>query len=140
MEKSNAGTDKNGNNKSYSQGIINNYSLNKQMYSKITPPSQEEIASMMANVGAWLSTHYKSHYYMLLNNELHYYTVFNILDANYNKMIQELKECLAFRGRILDIEYQHAEDAYQIWIKEYKTDEVYMFMLFNAEGFVIEVD
>lgn len=95
---------------------------------------------MMANVGAWLSTHYKSHYYMLLNNELHYYTVFNILDANYNKMIQELKECLAFRGRILDIEYQHAEDAYQIWIKEYKTDEVYMFMLFNAEGFVIEVD
>ena len=66
--------------------------------------------------------------------------MFDILDANYNKMIQELKECLAFRGRILDIEYQHAEDAYQIWIKEYKTDEVYMFMLFNAEGFVIEVD
>lgn len=120
--------------------VIDKYAINKQMYSKITPPSQEEIASMMANVGAWLSTHYKSHYYMLLNNELHYYTVFNILDANYNKMIQELKECLAFRGRILDIEYQHAEDAYQIWIKEYKTDEVYMFMLFNAEGFVIEVD
>lgn len=122
------------------EAVIDNYAINKQMYSKIAPPSQEEIASMMANVGAWLSTHYKSHYYMLLNNELHYYTVFNILDANYNKMIQELKECLAFRGRILDIEYQHAEDAYQIWIKEYKTDEVYMFMLFNAEGFVIEVD
>ena len=122
------------------EAVIDKYAINKQMYSKITPPSQEEIASMMANVGAWLSTHYKSHYYMLLNNELHYYTVFNILDTNYNKMIQELKECLAFRGRILDIEYQHAEDAYQIWIKEYKTDEVYMFMLFNAEGFVIEVD
>lgn len=122
------------------EAVIDNYAINKQMYSKITPPSQEEVTSMMANVGAWLSTHYKAHYYMLLNNELHYYTVFNILDANYNKMIQELKECLAFRGRILDIEYQHAEDAYQIWVKEYKTDEVYMFMLFNAEGFVIEVE
>ena len=54
-------------------------------------------------------------------------------------MIQELKECLTFRGRILDIEYQHAEDNYQIWVKEYKTGDVYMYILFEAEGFVIEV-
>lgn len=120
--------------------VIDNYALNKQMYAKITPPSQDEVNAMFVNVGAWLSTHHKKHYYMLLNNELHYYTTFNLKNPNYDKMVQELKECLAFRGRVLDIEYQHAEDTYQIWIKEYKTDNIYMFMLFEAEDFVIEVE
>nr|DAF87450.1 MAG TPA: hypothetical protein [Siphoviridae sp. ctnPP24] len=110
------------------------------MYSKIEPPSQDEVNAMFVNIGAWLSTHYKKQYYMLLNNELHYYTVFNLKNPNYDKMIQELKECLTFRGRVLDIEYQHAADAYQIWVKEYKTGDVYMYMLFEAEGFVIEVE
>ena len=87
---------------------INNYEINKKMYAKITPPSQDEVNTMFVNVGAWLSTHHKKHYYMLLNNELHYYTIFNLKNPNYDKMIQELKECLAFRGRVLDIEYQHA--------------------------------
>lgn len=118
---------------------IDNYTLNKQMYAKITPPTTEEVNQLFVNVGAWLSTHYKSHYYMLLNNELHYYTVFNLKEPNFDKMIQELKECLFPRGRVLDIEYQHAEDCYQIWVKEYKTDEIYMFMLFEASDFVIEV-
>ena len=120
--------------------VIDNYALNKQMYAKITPPSQDKVNAMFVNVGAWLSTHHKKHYYMLLNNELHYYTTFNLKNPNYDKIIQELKECLAFRGRVLDIEYQHAEDTYQIWIKEYKTDNIYMFMLFEADDFVIEVE
>lgn len=57
---------------------INNYEINKKMYAKITPPSQDEVNAMFVNVGAWLSTHHKKHYYMLLNNELHYYTIFNL--------------------------------------------------------------
>lgn len=119
---------------------LDNYSLNKQMYAKITPPTADKVNQMFVNVGAWLSTHYKSHYYMLLNNELRYYTTFNLKEPNFDKMIQDLKECLFPRGRVLDIEYQHAEDCYQIWIKEYKTNEVYMFMLFEASDFVIEVE
>lgn len=58
--------------------VIDNYALNKQMYAKITPPSQDEVNAMFVNIGAWLSTHHKKHYYMLLNNELHYYTTFNL--------------------------------------------------------------
>lgn len=119
---------------------LDNYTINKQMYAKITPPTSDKVNQMFVNVGAWLSTHYKSHYYMLLNNELHYYTTFNLKEPNFDKMIQDLKECLFPRGRVLDIEYQHAEDCYQIWIKEYKTNEVYMFMLFEASDFVIEVE
>lgn len=119
---------------------LDNYTINKQMYAKIDPPTTEQVNQMFTNVGAWLSTHYKKHYYMLLNNELHYYTIFNLKSPNFNQMVDEFKQCLAFRGQVLDIEYQHAEDCYQIWIKDYKTKEVYMYMLFEAEDFVVEVE
>ena len=65
--------------------------------------------------------------------------VFNLIDPNYDKFVNEIKECLAFKGRVVDIQYNHAADAYEIWVKEYKTDEMYMYMLFEAEDFVIEV-
>ena len=39
--------------------VIDNYALNKQMYAKITPPSQDKVNAMFVNVGAWLSTHHK---------------------------------------------------------------------------------
>ena len=118
---------------------LDNYSIHKQMYAKTEQPSQEELMTMYASLGAWASTHYKSHYYMLLCRDINYYTVFNLIDPNYDKFVNEIKECLAFKGRVVDIQYNHAADAYEIWVKEYKTDEMYMYMLFEAEDFVIEV-
>lgn len=118
---------------------LDNYTIHRQMYSQMTPPSQEDLKTQYAALGAWASSHYTSHYYMLLCRDVHYYTVFNLINPNYDKLVQEIKECLAFKGRVLDIQYNHATDAYEIWIKEYKTNEVYLYMLFEAEDFVIEV-
>ena len=118
---------------------LDNYSIHRQMYAKVQPLSQEDLHTQYTALGAWASTHYKSHYYMLLCRDIHYYTVFNLINPNYDKFVQEIKECLAFKGKVIDIEYNHSSDAYEIWLKEYKTDEVYMYMLFEAEDFVIEV-
>jgi glycine cleavage system aminomethyltransferase T len=50
-----------------------------------------------------------------------------------------LKEVLEGRGQILAVQYQHGEDAFEIWVKSKKEKEVFMFMLFSAGWMVIEV-
>lgn len=118
---------------------LDNYSIHKQMYAKMESPKPEDLVTQFTSLGAWASTHYKSHYYMMLCREINYYTVFNLIDPNYDKFVSDIKECLAFKGRVIDIQYNHAADAYEIWVKEYKTGEVFMYMLFEAEDFVVEV-
>ena len=69
---------------------------------------------------------------MLMCKERSDFTWFHITDNQFTKGIQELKEVLEERGQVLAIQYQHGEDAFEIWVKS-KDDEVFMFMLFSAE-------
>jgi hypothetical protein len=59
------------------------------------------------------------------------FTLLHITDNQFTKGVYELKEILEGRGQILAIQYQHGEDAFEIWVK--KKDEVFMFMLFTAD-------
>lgn len=51
---------------------------------------------------------------MLMCKERSDFTFIHILDNQFVKAIQELKELLEERGQILAMQYQHGDDAFQI--------------------------
>jgi hypothetical protein len=80
------------------------------------------------------------HYWMLLCHDRRDYTLFNIVAAsNMDCIIYELKPTLENRGKILDIELQDT-GAYEIWIRDYDTDENFAYYLFQYDAGVIEVN
>lgn len=81
----------------------------------------------------------KCKYFMLLCKDRNDYTLFNIIDANFD--IQELKaalkDCFVNRGDVYDIHYEKNTDAYEIWLKI--DDEFYAYYLFPYDVGVIEI-
>jgi hypothetical protein len=81
----------------------------------------------------------KCKYFMLLCKDRSDYTLFNMVDSNFD--IQELKEalkdCFTNRGDVYDIHYEKNTDAYEIWLKI--EDEFYAYYLFPYDIGVIEI-
>jgi hypothetical protein len=81
----------------------------------------------------------KYKYFMLLCKDRSDYTLFNMVDSNFD--IQELKEalkdCFTNRGDVYDIHYEKNTDAYEIWLKI--EDEFYAYYLFPYDIGVIEI-
>ena len=131
-----------------------NYEYNQQMYRQnVSPLTDQEINTELANVGAWFSFLPDLKYAMLLCNERHDYTIINIHNYNYTAAVQEIKETIENRGEILDIRYVSRDERSEIWVRErrseaideiektstYKwTPQIWCFMLFDATSFVIE--
>lgn len=112
------------------------YDLNKQIMIQQNSLSAEDYRHSLTNICGWLSSN-NNKYYMLLNRERADYTVFNMLDFNYNKILNELREVLDYRGTILAIDYVHGEDYYDIWIKI--DNEAFLYKFFQCDDFVIEI-
>lgn len=113
------------------------YEMNQQLVRQLNPLPEEKLAKSLSSVGAWFSSNLKERYYMLLNKELSDQTVFHFNSENYTKAVQELREVLEERGKIMSIDYIHSEDAYEIWLKS--DDDVRMYMLFGYSWGVIEI-
>lgn len=92
------------------------------------------------NLEKWLKDRPKGKYYMLLCNELRYYTLFNMINDSIDSLVDEVRECAESRGEILDIGLDEStNEAYEIWIKDYEDGEPHVFMFFNYDLGVIEV-
>lgn len=113
------------------------YELNKQVMSQLPPQDEMTMAHNWNVIGDWFSKD-KERWFMLMCKERSDFTLFHIVDNNFAKGIQELKEVLEERGDILAIQYQHGEDTFEIWIKDKKA-EVFLFMLFGASWMIVEV-
>lgn len=82
-----------------------------------------------------------SNYFMLLSNEQKYYTVFITgFDTgtafNYNKIENEVIECLQDRGTLKDVDKTH--DGIEFWVTE--KDNSYVYYLFDYKGGVIKCE
>lgn len=78
-------------------------------------------------------------YFMLLNRETYNFTLFNLGNKNEIAMkqtIDDLKECLDNRGRVVSIESDSAGN-YEIWIVD-ETNEALVYYLFPYDLGVIE--
>ena len=113
------------------------YELNKQVMSQLPPQDNQTMTHNFTVIGDWFGKG-TERWYMLMCKERSDFTLIHITDNQFTKGLQELKEVLEERGQILAIQYQHGEDAFEIWIKD-KAGEVFLFMLFTAEWMIVEV-
>lgn len=116
------------------------YEMNQQMFKQMDPPTEQQINTALANVGAWFSSNYDTRYYMLLCKERSDYTLLHLTNFNFDKATQELKEVLESRGDIMGFDFVHGENAYQCWVRERDEEHAtYMFMLFEADWMIVEI-
>ena len=80
-------------------------------------------------------------YFMLLCHERRDYTIFRIdFRGTYNKLLDELRECLKNRGAIYSIDYaDDSKVAIEIWIKTDDDNSLHAYYLFPYDEGVIEI-
>jgi predicted dehydrogenase len=115
---------------------------------------EHKLVTNLANIGAWFSFLPSIEYIGVLCRERNDYTIIHLHGYNYQKAVQELRELLESRGEIMDIQYVHGQDYFQVWIRERRSEDidillegssyqwqpqVWMFAVFNADEWVIEV-
>lgn len=120
---------------------ISLYEFNKTNMAQIKPYDPivlNEITTQVAeDIWSTLNTHGYPTYWMLLCRERNDYTIFHI---HYNKeeLQKAILECLNNRGYVLDITKQ-PDNNYEIWIRDFDTDENVVYYLFDYNGAVVEV-
>lgn len=119
------------------------YEINKMAYKNA--PNMENFEQAMQQIHDYLYVN-RSNYYLLLNNENHYYTIFTFKDSCNEEWSHNDTELKAMTAEILDIARElgsikdivvNDNGAIEFWI-EYN-DDVCMFVLFDYSKGVIEV-
>ena len=83
-------------------------------------------------------------YYMLLNHDNRYFTLFNfkdgvIFEEKVNTMANDVIECMENCGfGIVDISRDESEEALEVWVKDEENQTAYMYLLFPYDFGVIE--
>lgn len=113
------------------------YQTNCDIYKQLPPMPAEEFSRKTLNIGGWFSSRTKRKYFMFLCRELNDYTVFEFIDPNYNAATNEIRDLITSRGLPVLIDYNHEQDAYEVWIK--RKGEVHMYMLFPCDDFMIRI-
>lgn len=116
---------------------LTQYDLNKmvvkQLPSKVTNGQLKDYKELLKQLGT------QGTYFMLLCNEIHYYTVITHTNNHtqstfYNTIIELLQE----RGEIKLIDWTTNKDAIECWIQN--QDGVFMFMLFPYDWGIVECE
>lgn len=118
---------------------LDNYSIHKQLFAQMPEPEEKVIKKKLVSAGGWFSSHPDCNCYTLMCRERYDFTVLNFINPNYEKGMQELKEILESRGKIIDIIYDHENDAYECWIKTLE-EEVYMYYLFASPWIMVTIE
>lgn len=107
---------------------ITAYELNKQMISQQSDLTEEQIQESKEKIIEFI-TNTKNQYYMLLSNELHYYTLFDV--NNKEKCAHEVIACLQDIAPLRACEYD--DNGYmELW------NSNYMFAFFPYDKGVIK--
>jgi len=111
------------------------YEINKSTVSAFPEYDQEKINQLQDNINDWETS---SDYYMLLCNDIKYYTVLRRTQhkkAVFPDLGQAVTNLLLERDYKIQAE-EICDDHFEIWIKD-KEEEVYMFALFPYDWGVI---
>lgn len=112
------------------------YDMNKQIISQMPPHTEEDLLEDRIVIDAFYNNNI-GNYYLLLNNELHYYTVFTVKDflPDCPSLGAGVIECFNNLGPIYGIDTY--EDRIEIWSKV--KDEMFVFLLFNYDNGVVTI-
>jgi hypothetical protein len=112
------------------------YDLNKSAFGSLPAYDLFKINELQDRINDWEKA---NSYFMLLCNDIKYYTV---LRRTQHKRAEFPDLGQAVTGLLLERDYtiqadDIADDYFEIWIKDTKTNEVYMFALFPYDWGVI---
>ena len=122
---------------------ITNYDMNKQLMANETPLDMIQCQQKYCEIAMEMCSKLLSdkHYWCLLCRERYDFTVFNVISAdNYEPIRKELSETINNRGFIIDITKDTDGGAWEIWIKDFDTDEAFVYYLFEYDMGVIEIN
>lgn len=113
------------------------YDLNKQLVEKLPMLTDIVIEKKQKEIRKFINTiHPNVKYYMLLCNELNYYTLFHRDITNKLELQNEMVECLKDLGAIQAIDTLEDKTAIECWIKN--ETGTYMLLFFPYDMGVIE--
>lgn len=113
---------------------MNIYEVNKGLYLNVPSMEEEPIKKVILD---FLQGH-KSCYYLMLNHDIYYYTVFHNIAFRTEAMMNEIYSIIAELGPVVDIINNQETAMLEIWIK-YDGDPM-MFGLFDYTRGVVEVE
>lgn len=112
------------------------YDMNKQIMFQMPELSEEKIVEAKDLITTF--NHNNGHkYYMLLCNELKYYTVFNTEKAFEEKLEEVVFECLNNVGTVVAVDPTEDGTAVEIWVK--LEEEAKVFYFFGYDKGVIDL-
>ncbi len=114
------------------------YELNQGAVTGLPPMGEDAIKTVKQQIATFVFNQ-DSKYFMLLNNERKYYTVFitgydTETDFNYPKIEDEIIECLQYQGELKDV--SNVPGGMEFWITSENAS--YVYYLFNYGGGVIK--
>lgn len=113
---------------------MNVYELNKGMYATIPPMKEDDVRSVVMD---YLESN-RATYYLMLNHDIHYYTLFHIKKEWRASLISfEMLDIFNGLGDIVDIINNKDNGMLEVWIRQ--DDKILMFGLFNYERGVVEI-
>lgn len=115
---------------------MNLYDMNKQLMANEPPMDPIIFNQTTFSVAKDMIS---KKYLMLLCNERKDYTLFNLKNATEKQLNKDIIECLKNRGIITSIDKQE-DGNYEIWIRDKKTKEDFVYFLFDYSFGVIEYD
>lgn len=116
---------------------MNMYEFNQAGYSGLPNYTDSDFFKANKDILEYLKNH-SSKYYMLLNNDEHYYTLFTFKDNfKFKEMSMEIIDIIKELGNVKSIELTEDGNAIEAWIMY--NGQCQVFYLFNYERGVIEV-
>lgn len=118
---------------------LTEYEINKMVVAQLPSMTTEEQLASAKDIliDYFDKEEYQTGYFMLLNHELRYFTVFHRhFDDTAPLIEREIIDCLLEMGVIQMIDYDNSGNNIECWIKNEKG--TFMFLLFNYDWGVLE--
>ncbi len=113
---------------------MNIYDVNKGIYQNVPPMKSSNVKKVMFDYFSQCN----SHYFLMLNHDIHYYTLFHSANSfSPENMTKEVYSIVKELGPVVDIINNQETAMLEIWIKY--DGQSMMFGLFDYERGVVEV-
>lgn len=123
---------------------VSMYDFNRANMGKLPLLDEEGVEGAKNVVRKFLTRQTENFYYMLLNHENRYFTLFEFThniksDDRINTMADDVIECMLNCGfGIIDINEDEIGMALEVWVKDVETEAVHMYLLFPYDFGVIK--
>lgn len=114
------------------------YEINQNIISQLPEYNNEEINNLQNKINEWEGKYSSNHYFMLLCNDIHYYTILHsspALNNDFSSLGQAVVELLLERDFTIHSN-EILEDHCEIWIKT-QAEETFVFILFPYDQGVV---